>query len=134
MRKLYYLILILILFSFSRISAGNDNSDKAPEEVLIVPKSKAKMFFGASTEQLGGNAFTTEWLANDEYCTTKAVSDSGWSILVKANVSNTAHNTFQVRCYRCGLGQRVGISSKQWCLENNYKWDLTKDAVKKVCK
>lgn len=50
-----------------------------------------------------------------------------------SDVSGSANDTFQVRCYRCGMGQNIGVN-KDFCKQQYGLWDASKSETKAKCK
>lgn len=48
--------------------------------------------------------------------------------------TNGGHDTFQLRCYRCGLGQKIGVVNKEFCMTQYKMWDTEKSVIKQKCK
>ncbi len=48
--------------------------------------------------------------------------------------SGNANDTFQVRCYRCGMGQAVGVVNQSFCNSQYGFWDISKEDTKTKCK
>lgn len=45
-----------------------------------------------------------------------------------------SHDTFQLQCYRCALGQNVGNASREYCQRDWQIWDADKTRTKALCK
>lgn len=51
-----------------------------------------------------------------------------------SDASGNANDTIQVRCYRCGMGQKIGMIDEKFCKEQYGIWDVSKGEVKARCK
>lgn len=58
----------------------------------------------------------------------------GQIVATEMAYSNGGHDTYQLRCYRCGLGQKIGVVNKEFCMSEYKMWDAEKNVVKQKCK
>lgn len=56
-------------------------------------------------------------------------------------LNHCSHDTYQVRCYRCALGQNIGKYGTNadddmslWCIENYGFWNINKEQTMEKCK
>jgi len=54
--------------------------------------------------------------------------------MVSFDVQSNAHDTMQVRCYRCALGQATRETNQEFCMKNYGFWDTSKGQAKAACK
>lgn len=128
MRRFFYCCSIAFLAAFPALS---DEKAVAEEKFYIVPKSKISPGVAAQVKAAARESFSGE---QQKQYAIGPVNVDGTVRVVSLVSQSGAHDTFQLNCYRCALGQAGERIDKKFC-ESQYEiWDATKEVAKRRCK